>query len=156
MASGGFQRPREFPGRAGAFGLRASPALQASGFCLSGASGGLRGPLGPSGGLRDSGRGLRPCKSQDVGFGSALAWADPEIPAFPGHLQGRPGQWAPKTTPRRPRRPRWLGLGFLNNLVNHRKGEGPLGGAPAPAPGGAAHALNHSLGLHSISKRWCE
>ena len=31
---------------------------------------------------------------------------------------------APKTTPRKPRRPRSLGLGFLNNLVNHRKGEG--------------------------------
>ena len=33
---------------------------------------------------------------------------------------------------------------------------GPLGGAPAPAPGGAAYALNHSLGLHSSSKQWCE
>ena len=33
---------------------------------------------------------------------------------------------------------------------------GRLGGAPAPAPGGAAHALNNSLGLHNGSKRWCE
>ena len=30
---------------------------------------------------------------------------------------------APKTTPRKPPRPRSLGLGFPNN-VNHRKGEG--------------------------------
>ena len=41
-----------------------------------------------------------------------------------------------------------LGLGLRRR--------GPLGGAPAPAPGGAAHALNHSLGLHSSSKQWCE
>ena len=37
---------------------------------------------------------------------------------------------------------------------------GGLGGPPEASwgaePKGAAHALNHSLGLQSISKRWCE
>ena len=46
-----------------------------------------------------------------------------------------------------------LGLGFLNNLVNHRKGERFY---RRGLPGGAAHALHHSLGLHSTSKQWCE
>ena len=48
--------------------------------------------------------------------------ADPEILAFPGHLR-RPGQWLPERPAADPPRPRSLGLGFLNNLVNHRKGE---------------------------------
>ena len=42
------------------------------------------------------------------------------ISAFPGHM-GRSGQWLPE---RPAADPRMLGLGFLNNLVNHRKGEG--------------------------------
>ena len=46
-------------------------------------------------------------------------------------------------------------VAYLSSESQKRR-RGPLGGAPAPAPGGAAHALNHSLGLHSISKRWCE
>ena len=59
-------------------------------------------PPGFSGGLREAFKAF----GQDVGFGSGFRvlwgcqwqpWADPEIPAFPGHLQGRPGQWAPKT-----------------------------------------------------------
>ena len=48
-----------------------------------------------------------------------------------------------------------LGFGFLSSESQKRR-RGPPGGTPAPAPGGAAHALNHSLGLHSTSKQWCE
>ena len=40
------------------------------------------------------------------------------------------------------------GFGLVN--VNYRKGE------RVRKPGGAAQALNHSLGLHNGSKRWCE
>ena len=105
---------------------------------VSSASGALRGGLG------FHGRNLRPPGAseasealvcgQDVGFGSEFRvfWPpsitpslpNPKFQHFPGHLLETAGQWPPRATPRRPRRPRLLGLGFLNNLVNHRKGEG--------------------------------
>ena len=44
-----------------------------------------------------------------------------------------------------------LGLGFLNTSCDSQKRSSPLG-----APGGAAHALHNSLGLHSNSKRRCD
>ena len=104
---------------------RASPG--ASGV-PPGASGGLGAPPGGLGGPRGFFWGL------DVGFGSGFRvfWppsttpclADPKFQHFPGHLLETAGQWAPRATPRKPPRPRLLGLGFLNNLVNHRKGEG--------------------------------
>ena len=93
-----------------------------------GASGGPRGGLGGISGALSLFLGL------DVGFGSGFRvfWppstttclADPKFQHFPGHLLETAGQWAPRATPRKPPRPRSLGLGFLNNLVNHRKGEG--------------------------------
>ena len=93
-----------------------------------GASGGPRGGLGGISGALSLLLGL------DVGFGSGFRvfWppsttpclADPKFQHFPGHLLETAGQWAPRATPRKPPRPRSLGLGFLNNLVNHRKGEG--------------------------------
>ena len=93
-----------------------------------GASGGPRGGLGGISGALSLFLGL------DVGFGSGFRvfWppstspclADPKFQHFPGHLLETAGQWAPRATPRKPPKPRSLGLGFLNNLVNHRKGEG--------------------------------
>ena len=94
-----------------------------------------------------------------AGFASfwAPSLAGPKLSAFPSHFQGGLAGSGPHAPAAERRRPRSLGLGFLNNLVNHRKRRrGPLGGAPAPAPGGAAHALTNSLGLHSSSKQWCE
>ena len=101
-------------------GLRKPPTLPV----FRGASGG---PLGASGSVRGSPEGsggpAGACafEGQDVGFGSGfrvLFWAaspaclaDPEISAFPGHPQGRPGQSAPRAPSRKP--PRLLGLGFL-------------------------------------------
>ena len=61
---------------------------------IRGVSGGVRGPPGPSG-------------------SPAVCEGPPGGP--PGACGGLRG---------RPPRPRSLGLGFLNNLVNHRKGEG--------------------------------
>ena len=119
-ASGGLRGPQAPPGALPQLpGLRGLPDVWLR-------AGGLRGPPGPPGasGLFFEVRML----GLVVGFASFLGCqpcsclTEPEIPAFPGHLQGRPGQWAPKTTPSP--RPRSLGLGFLNNLVNHRKGEG--------------------------------
>ena len=117
----------------------------ASGFWgASEASGASRGPRGASGRLRGASGRLRGASGGpgisgalsllDVGFGSGFRvfWppsttpclADPKFQHFPGHLLETAGQWAPRATPRKPPRPRSLGLGFLNNLVNHRKGEG--------------------------------
>ena len=92
-----------------------------------GASGGPRGGLGGISGALSLFLGL---DGLVVGF--AFFWppsttpclADPKFQHFPGHLLETAGQWAPRATPRKPPRPRSLGLGFLNNLVNHRKGEG--------------------------------
>ena len=92
----------------------------------------VRGPPGPLGGFRGP---LVPSFSRCTsGFGSGFRvfWppsttpclADPKFQHFPGHLLETAGQWAPRATPRKPPRSRSLGLGFLNNLVNHRKGEG--------------------------------
>ena len=99
---------------------------------LRGASGRLRGGLG--GRLGAISGALSLFLGLDVGFGSGFRvfWppsttpclADPKFQHFPGHLLETAGQWAPRATPRKPSRPRLLGLGFLNNLVNHRKGEG--------------------------------
>ena len=113
-------------GSSGAGGsLRAPPG------CLRGASGRLRGASGGLGGISGA---LSLFLGLDVGFGSGFRvfWppstipclADPKFQHFPGHLLETAGQWAPRATPRKPPRPRSLGLGFLNNLVNHRKGEG--------------------------------
>ena len=49
----------------------------------------------------------------------------------------------------------WCRARFRGGIAEKRR-RGLLGEAPAPAPGGAAHALDHSLGLHSTSKQWCE
>ena len=128
------------PGPRGAFGAlvfvvtfrvlgpRASGGPPGASGVPPGASGGPRGGLGGISGPRGFFLGL------DVGFGSGFRvfWppsttpclADPKFQHFPGHLLETAGQWAPRATPRKPPRPRSLGLGFLNNLVNHRKGEG--------------------------------
>ena len=67
-----------------------------------GASGGLPGPAGASGPSEAclwSGLGLV------VGFASCSrpypCLAVSEISAFPGHLQGRPGQWGPQAPPQK-------------------------------------------------------
>ena len=107
---------------------RASPG--ASGV-PPGASGRLRGPRGASGGLGGP-RGFFWVWTLGLVVGFRVFWppsttpclADPKFQHFPGHLLETAGQWAPRATPRKPPRPRSLGLGFLNNLVNHRKGEG--------------------------------
>ena len=145
------------------FGAPLRPLEGCRGF-LRAPPGCLRAPPGASGRLRGASGGLGAFFWVWTGFGSGFRvfWppsttpclADPKFQHFPGHLLETAGQWAPRATPRKPPRPRSLGLGFLNESQKRRRG--PLGGAPAPAPGGAAHALNHSLGLHSTSKQWCE
>ena len=123
-------------------GLRTS-----GGRSLSRGNGSSQKPPGASKGLR----GLQKFRHLFASFlGSRLA--NLEISAFPGHLWGRPGQ-------RRPQAQKAKDAGFrvyLSSSESQKRRRGPLGAAPAPAPGGAAHALNHSLGLHSSSKRWCE
>ena len=106
------------------FGFRASRALRRPSETLREASGSFR--LGASGGLRQP-PGLQRIAglslwvrtlSLVVGFASFLGCqpcsclADPEISAFPGHLLETAGQWAPRTTPRKPRG-QGLGLGLL-------------------------------------------
>ena len=129
-------------------GLHRGPCGAGCGFQngQGGAAGRLRGPPGASRGLQGPPGAPGTSTSQDVGFGSGFR-VFLGLPALLllGRLKYRHFQasssiglarGAPKTTPRRPRRPRLLGLGFLNNLVNHRKGEEvPLGGAPAPVWG---------------------
>ena len=101
----------------------------------------FRGPPGASGGPPQASGASAPSQLRMlglvVGFASFLGCqpcsclADPEISAFPGCL-GRPAQWPPSAPTADPE---------ARNLVSHSKGEGPLGGAPAPAPADAAHAL---------------
>ena len=99
----GFGAPLRLPG--------ASRGFLASGR-LQGASGRLR---RASGGFRVVGFaffGLRP---------QPPAWRIPNFNIFQATSWRRLASGPPRATPRRTRR--WLGLGFLNNLVNHRKGE---------------------------------
>ena len=128
-------------GTPGAFGGLRKAGLGASGNFrgLRGASGRPLGASGPNlersgclGGLRRQSPGL----VRMSGF-----WAGSQALIFPGHLQGRPGQWPPRAPSRRPATTKVVGFRVTNNLVSHSKGERSLGGAPAPAPGGAAHAL---------------
>ena len=134
---------------------RASPG--ASGV-PPGASGGLGAPPGGLGGPRGfffwvwtlglvvgfAFFGLRP---------QPPAWRIPNFSIFQATSWRRLASGRPERRPENPRdQGRWV---FLSRESQKRR-RGPLGGAPAPAPGGAAHALNHSLGLHSTSKQWCE
>ena len=134
--------PREAFGASGALvfavGFRAPLRLRGPPAGLGGPPGASGVPPGASGGPRGGLGGISGALSLflglDVGFGSGFRvfWppsttpclADPKFQHFPGHLLETAGQWAPRATPRKPPRPRSLGLGFLNNLVNHRKGEG--------------------------------
>ena len=72
---------------------------------------------------------------------------------FFGATTGEAGREPHRTTARRARNTKLLGLGFLNNTCESQKSR-----ATAPAPGGAARALHNSLSLHrrTSSKRWCE
>ena len=130
---GGFRGlwcPR-FRGALPGFGATLRP-LEASRGPLRAPPGCLRAPPGASGRLRGASGGLGAFFWVGFGSGFRVFWppsttpclADPKFQHFPGHLLETAGQWAPRATPRKPPRPRSLGLGFLNNLVNHRKGEG--------------------------------
>ena len=115
-------RPRR-PGNVCLEVLEALEAFFASGF--RGPSAGVRGPPGASGvppgasgGPRGDFGGLEPFFGTGCGFrvfwppSTTPCLADPKFQHFPGHLLETAGQWAPRATPRKPPRPRSLGLGF--------------------------------------------
>ena len=114
--------------------------------------------FGASGGPPSRGRML----GLVVGFASFLGCqpysclADPDISAFPGHLQGRPGQWPPRAPSRRPPEAKVAGFRVTNNLVNHSKGERSPRRGSCPSTWRCSSRSTNSLGLHSSSKRWCE
>ena len=127
----------------------------------SGASGGLLGPPGASKILHKFLEPLEACLlGLVVGFasfwGSPYPWlADPEISAFPGHLQGSPGQWPPRAPSSRPQKLKVAGFRGTNNLVNHSKGErSPK--QTCPSTWTCSSRSTNSLGLHSTSKQWCK
>ena len=97
-----------------------------------------------------------------VGFASFLGCqpcsclADPEISVFPGHLQGRPGQWAPQSAQQKTPEAKVAGFRVTNNLVSHSKGERSPRRDSCPSTWRCSSRSTNSLGLHSSCKRWCE
>ena len=137
------------------------PPAASRGTCLP-ARAGLRfgGSQEPSKGPSRGFQALQACLDRGLVVGFAFLGcrplpppADPGIQRFQANLLGWSGRVPSGAPGRTSRSTRSLGLGFLFN--SPEKG-GPLGRATAPAPGGAAHALHNSLGLHSSSKLWCE
>ena len=119
--SGGFRGP---PGASGGLGASLQ-TLRPPLVGLVVGPAGLQGPPGASGGLRPPSTFEAGCWVWWWGFASYLGCS----PGRPSNisisrLPGEACPLAPRATPGRPPRPRLLGLGFLNNLVNHRKGEG--------------------------------
>ena len=110
-------------------------------FGGSGASGGLRGPPGASGSL---GGLLGAC-------GPAL-----EISVFPGTLQGEAWPVTPHSAQPETPEAKVAGFRVTNNLVNHSKGERSPRRGSCPSTWRCSSRSTNSLGLHSISKLWCE
>ena len=102
--------------------------------------------------------------SEDRGPPRAFVGLRAELPSacktfragLPGILRGAPGgQGFFVRTLGSAKVPETQGCWF-HTCESQRRRRGPLGGATAPVPGGAAHSLHNSLDLHSISKRCCE
>ena len=163
---GGLWGPLGVSGVSGAFGRALRRASE--GF------GGLRGPPGArasrhvraSGlvGLKNPPRGLQGVSKPSRRFGSGFRvfglppltpLADPGIQRFQANLLGWSGRVPSGAPGRTSRSTRLLGLGFLNNIGESRKGRSPRQGH-CPSTWRCSSRSTNSLGLHSSYKRWCE